>query len=84
MRALQRYQPKPFSGKVMLFRTRGHALICSFDRHYGWGELAQGGVAMKILPGGHGNILDEPFVRSVAQSLQACLPKPAGNKGGTV
>ena len=69
----ERYQPKAFAGRLTLFRTRGHALLCSFDDHYGWGQLARGGVTMKIMPGGHGNILDEPYVRTVAQSLQNCL-----------
>jgi amino acid adenylation domain-containing protein len=73
VRALTRYQPKPYAGKVTLFRTRGHALMCSFDENYGWGELAQSGVTMKIMPGGHGNILDEPHVRAVANALQNCL-----------
>ena len=73
VRALTRYQPRTFAGRLTLFRTRGHALLCSFDDHYGWGQLASGGVTMKIMPGGHGNILDEPYVRTVAQSLQKCL-----------
>lgn len=73
VRALTRYQPKPFPGQVTLFRTRGHSLLCSFDPNYGWGELARSGVAMKIMPGGHGNILDEPHVRTVAHSLRACV-----------
>ncbi|MDO8544834.1 MAG: amino acid adenylation domain-containing protein [Opitutaceae bacterium] len=73
VRALIRYRPQPYAGRVTLFRTRGHALICSFDEQYGWGPLARGGVAVKLMPGGHGNILDEPHVRAVAQALQGCL-----------
>jgi thioesterase domain-containing protein len=58
---------------VTLFRTGGHPLLSSFDDQFGWGELAQGGVEVRLMPGGHGNILDEPHVRAVAQSLQSCL-----------
>lgn len=82
VRALIRYQPQPYSGRVILFRTRGHALRCSFDEQYGWGRLARGGVDVKLMPGGHGNILDEPHVRSVAHALQCCLQE-AGTDPGT-
>jgi thioesterase domain-containing protein len=73
VRALKAYRPKPYPGDVTLFRTRGHALLCSFDPHYGWGELAQGGVRLRVMPGGHGSILDEPHVRTVARALDQSL-----------
>jgi thioesterase domain-containing protein len=83
VRALMRYRPKPYLGRVTLFRTRGHALLCSFDDQYGWGRLAQGGVDTKIMPGGHGNILDEPYVRAVAQALRDSLEEAdPGMEGG--
>jgi thioesterase domain-containing protein len=69
IRSLLAYRPKPYSGRVTLFRTRGHALFTSFDENYGWGELARGGIAMQIMPGGHGNVLDEPHVRAVARGF---------------
>ncbi len=74
VRALMNYRPPAYAGQVTLFRTRGHTLFCSFDPQYGWGRLAEGGVDVRIMPGGHGNILDEPHVRMVAQTLRAILP----------
>jgi thioesterase domain-containing protein len=68
--ALRRYQPKPYGGRVTLLRTRGHALLCSFDELYGWGPLVRGGVKLRIVPGGHGNILAEPHVQTVARELE--------------
>jgi thioesterase domain-containing protein len=83
VRALKRYRPRPFGGHVTLFRTRGHALITSFDEHYGWGELVRGGVTMRIMPGGHGNILDEPHVAAVARAFDECVREiAAAEKGG--
>ena len=73
VRLLIAYKPQPYAGRVTLFRTRGHALFTSFDEHYGWGQLARGGVSMKIMPGGHGNILDEPHVRAVAGTFNGCV-----------
>ncbi|MES2695948.1 MAG: hypothetical protein V4773_20920, partial [Verrucomicrobiota bacterium] len=69
VRALVNYHPKPFEGRLTLFRTGGHPLFCSFDEQYGWGSLARGGVDVNLMPGGHGNILDEPHVRSVASAF---------------
>jgi thioesterase domain-containing protein/acyl carrier protein len=73
VRSLVAYKPKPYDGHVTLFRTRGHALLTSFDPQYGWGDLARGGITMKIMPGGHGNILDEPHVRTVASTFADCV-----------
>jgi amino acid adenylation domain-containing protein len=73
VRGLVKYQPQPYDGRVTLIRTRGHPLLCSFDRQYGWGELAHGGVEVNIVRGGHGNVLAEPFVEGVAAALRPCL-----------
>lgn len=73
VRALLDYHPLPYSGRVTLLRTHGHQLVCSFDRQYGWGELARDGVDVRIVRGGHGNVLAEPFVRGVAEALRPCL-----------
>ncbi|HVU32193.1 MAG TPA: amino acid adenylation domain-containing protein [Opitutaceae bacterium] len=82
VRALMNYQPGPYPGRVTLFRTRGHPLLCSFDPRYGWGELARGGVEVKIVRGGHGNVLAEPFVTGVAEALRSCLGAAAARPGG--
>ena len=82
VRLLMAYTPKPYEGHVTLFRTRGHAFLTSFDEHYGWGELVRGGLTMKIMPGGHGNILDEPHVRSVAKAFAGCIRETAAQGGG--
>ncbi|MBI2952632.1 hypothetical protein HYY27_11075, partial [bacterium] len=47
------------------------ALLCSFDEAYGWRELAAGGVTVRVFPGAHEDILDEPHAPSVAEALKA-------------
>jgi amino acid adenylation domain-containing protein len=69
VRSLMAYRPGPYSGRVTLFRTRGHALFTSFDPLYGWGELVSGGITMEIVPGGHGNVLAEPYAAAVAKAF---------------
>lgn len=73
VRALMAHRAKPYRGRVTLFRTGGHQFICSYDPEFGWGEYAQGGVAVRIVPGEHESILEEPHVSAVAKELRACL-----------
>jgi amino acid adenylation domain-containing protein/FkbH-like protein len=75
IRALVKYEPRAFPGRVHLFRTAGHALWCSFDPDYGWGELAKGGVEVAVVPGAHEKILREPFVAILASKLRDTLER---------
>ena len=71
--ALFKHQPKPCAGRLTLFRTRGHTLLCSFDDTFGWSDLAAGGVTVRIVSGAHETIMDEPHVHSLADELRKCL-----------
>jgi len=73
VRALLKHRAQPYAGHVTLFRTCGHSLVCSFDNACGWRELAAGGVSVRIVPGAHESILDEPPVRVVADHLKQRL-----------
>ncbi|HWW02754.1 MAG TPA: thioesterase domain-containing protein [Candidatus Acidoferrum sp.] len=70
--ALFRHHPGPYVGKVTLFRTHGHPLLCSFDAACGWGDFA-GKVSVRIVSGAHGSVLNEPHVRALAGQLKRCL-----------
>jgi FkbH-like protein len=76
------YKPKPYEGCVTLLRTRGQPALCSFDGDYGWGELAMGGVDVRIVPGWHEGIFVEPDVRSLAAQMAACLRQARTEAGG--
>ena len=78
IRALLDYHPEAYAGRVHLFRSPGHPLWCSFDPHYGWDEVAKGGVTMAVVPGAHERILEEPCVKVVAAELEKVL---RGNQG---
>ncbi|MFN8598686.1 MAG: amino acid adenylation domain-containing protein [Anaerolineae bacterium] len=73
LRAMQDYTPRPFDGRVMLFRVRGMSLFRASDPQMGWGRLARGGVEIKMIEGGHNNILEVPYVESLAEQLKAAL-----------
>src|ERR1044071_9360330 len=88
IKALIKYHPRPYPGRVTLFRSPGHQLFCSLDEQYGWGELAEQGVAVKIVSGAHEQILEEPHVEGVARELERALeearqePRPSGSNSG--
>lgn len=73
IRALIKYHPKPFAGRVHLFRSPGHPLLCSFAPDYGWSELARDGVEICTVPGVHEKILEEPCVATLAERLNEAL-----------
>lgn len=73
MQAIIRHHPRRYDGKTVLIRSTGHLFFSSFDEQCGWGELIKGGVDVKIIPGDHGRVLEEPFVASAAEELRGCL-----------
>jgi thioesterase domain-containing protein/acyl carrier protein len=73
IRALMRFHPQPYSGRVHLFRSPGHPLWCSFEPDYGWGDLARQGVAITVVHGAHEKILEEPWVDETAVEMKRVL-----------
>jgi amino acid adenylation domain-containing protein/FkbH-like protein len=73
IRGLMNFRPRSYQGEVHLFRSTGHPLWCSFDEDYGWGDLAKRGVKLITVPGAHEKILEEPWVKALAQDLSAAL-----------
>jgi thioesterase domain-containing protein/acyl carrier protein len=73
VQAWLQYQPQPYDGRLVLFRTRGHPLVCSFDHKMGWGSYVTGGVEVKICPGDHETILEEENVPQTARELASIL-----------
>ncbi|MBS1806281.1 MAG: SDR family NAD(P)-dependent oxidoreductase [Acidobacteria bacterium] len=77
VRALERYRFKSYNGKIVLIRAteRGYGGVESIserdDATLGWGALAQGGVAVHNISAEHSNLLQEPFVRKVADEITA-------------
>lgn len=67
------YKPREYGGKVLLLRTRGQPLLCSFDPQYGWGQLARGGLEVRIISGAHEKIFIEPDIQMLAGELRRAL-----------
>ena len=73
LRALYEYHPPIYPGRVTLFRVQAIPLRRAYDPELGWGRLAEGGVEVKMIPGGHHSLLEHPHVEGLADELGACL-----------
>jgi acyl-coenzyme A synthetase/AMP-(fatty) acid ligase/thioesterase domain-containing protein/acyl carrier protein len=73
--ARRRYQLRPFSGRIDLFRVEHQpsAELFEHDPFLGWNGMALGGIEIHHLPGYHGQHLREPNVKSLGQEMLACL-----------
>ncbi len=71
--ALRDYTPRPYPGRVTVFRTRRQPLFCSFDPELGWGALAGAGVDVRVIPGSTASVLKDPDARALAEALRRAL-----------
>jgi thioesterase domain-containing protein/acyl carrier protein len=73
IRADEAYVPRPYPGKVTLFRATEQPYGIHPDRTNGWSGLALGGIEVIDIPGHHGAIMREPRVHILAAHLMHCL-----------
>jgi len=70
--AARDYLPQVYGGQVTLFWASGD-LRASYDLVEGWRVLAAGGIEVQEIPGSHLNIIEEPYVKDLADKLSYCL-----------
>jgi len=68
--ALAAYKPKPYPGKVVLFKAKERKLYLDWDPMEPWNEFISGEMEIRILPGEHNNLIKNPFAIEVARQLQ--------------
>jgi thioesterase domain-containing protein len=71
--AWQSYVPRPYPGRVTLFRARTRPILHSLRPDLGWGEIAQGGVEIHVVNGEHWRIMLDPLVQELADQIRKCL-----------
>jgi thioesterase domain-containing protein len=75
--AARNYQLLPYPGRITLIRTedqhRDNSVGQQYISHFGWSDLAQGGLDIHYVPGSHISLFDEPHVEIMAAKLRACL-----------
>jgi aspartate racemase len=72
---LRSYIPQTYPGPMILFRAMEQSPGCHRAPFLGWGDLVEGDVEIHDVPGLHGQIIEEPHVRVLAEKLKACLDK---------
>jgi amino acid adenylation domain-containing protein len=73
LQAEKDYMPRPYPGRVILFRSNHKPLRQVSDPCAGWSTYAARGLEIYEIEGNHENILLEPQVRCVAEQLKTCL-----------
>ena len=73
LQAERDYRPQAYSGRVILYRSNHKPLGQLADPRAGWSNCAARGLEIREVAGNHENILLEPQVRGVAESLKAWL-----------
>ena len=72
--ALVAYVPKPFDGAVLLYKARTQPLYHLFELDRAWSKVTSQ-VDVVTVRGTHVNIVQEPFVRPLAEDLRRRLSK---------
>ncbi len=70
--AHQAYVPRPYAGRIALFRPKTHYTGYK-DPLFGWGDIAKGGVDVHTLPVYPRGMLVQPFVKQLGQELGRAL-----------
>jgi thioesterase domain-containing protein len=78
----EQYDGRAYDGPAVLFRVRADRsageLDYTDDEYNGWGPVVTGGIEVIDVPGDHNSLLEEPHVRSLAQSLRLSLDRALG------
>jgi thioesterase domain-containing protein/acyl carrier protein len=69
----QAYSPKPYSGRVLLFRAEGRTKEYGDDMFLGWEAVARGGIEVHHVPGEHTTLLEKPNVFGLVEQLESCM-----------
>lgn len=76
-RALDGYSPKPYAGKLTIFRASSQPRGIVPDPFLGWRELAIGAIEVLESPGTHGAMTVDPYAQDLARHLLLLLPVAA-------
>lgn len=70
--AARRYRPKPFPGKLTLFRALKQSEVGASSDN-GWGPIFRRGIEIHEIPGDHWQVLSEPGIDVLAKAIGDCL-----------
>jgi amino acid adenylation domain-containing protein len=71
--ALQNYHPLPYDDRLVLLRSHTRPLFRGLDHDLGWSFLVRKGLDVRVVPGHHARMIDEPQISHIASILAAEL-----------
>jgi amino acid adenylation domain-containing protein len=72
-RMLRSYRPRPYEGRITLFRAKNPTGNYEFLPDLGWTDLSKGGIEIHDIPGSHEFMFRDPSVYVVAEKLDRCI-----------
>jgi thioesterase domain-containing protein len=70
------YKPKPYEGRVVLFRATHAPKEGTYGPHdLGWSTLTAGGLDIIMIPGDHHSMLQEPNIAVLAEEMSRWLTR---------
>lgn len=73
------YKPKPYLGRILLFRAQGRTAEYGSNETLGWDSLEGSQVVVLHVPGDHLTIMEPPYVNELAGELAAYLDEASAN-----
>ena len=67
------YEPKPYAGRLSVFRAQERTIVDRFDRQLGWGGLGNDGVDVYDVPGDHVTLAEEPHVVILGEKFRLAI-----------
>ena len=72
-KAYNEYDPRPYEGRVVIFRSSKQTHGIHPDPALGWRDLFRGELELREIPGHYINLFIEPSVRLLADEMKKCL-----------
>jgi thioesterase domain-containing protein len=82
-KAWRSYVPKRYAKGVVCFRVQDRGPEYDHDPSMGWDTYVMGGFQVHIVPGGHLDMMNMPFVRAVAEKLTTYLDSGSDREGAS-
>ncbi len=73
--AADAYEPRPYSGRLTLFRSSEEPMGRFLDLGMGWGEFAEGGVEVVVVTGDHFSVFQEPGISRIAGHIESGMDR---------
>jgi len=74
--AVKRYRPRPYDGRVLLFRSDKYRTWKYWDPNLGWAHLVPN-LKVVAVPGVHDSMLTGPHLPSIARAITAAMDESA-------